>query len=276
MISVAIQGQAASFHDIAARQFFAEPIQTIDCDTFAATFDQLANGAADYAVVAVENSLYGTINPVYDLLLEHKTWVCGEVYLRIEHCLIGTPSSSLKDITEVHSQIMAIGQCEDWLGQKLPTSKHIEEHDTTASVVMVKEWNDPSKAAIASQQAAELHKMKILAKNIEDHHENFTRFFILSRTQGTHPEANKTSLILQTPGDTKPGSLYRALGTFADRDINMYALHARPMVGKAWHYLFYVDVGIGSHEQVFQDVMDELAAQNCTATILGSYKNTMN
>lgn len=270
---VAIQGQAASFHDIAARQFFGNNIEIKACQTFRETFDALLNSSVDTAIVAVENSLYGPINPVYDLLLEKRTWVSGEVYLRIEHCLIGSQDAKLENITEVHSQVMALAQCEDWLEEHLPHARHIEQHDTTGSVVLVKEWGDPTKAAIASKQAADLHDLKILAHNIEDHHQNFTRFFVLQRDQKIIDKANKSSIILRTTADTRPGALYNALGVFAKRDINIYSLQSRPIVGKAWHYMFYLDIALGTHDSQFNTIASELSAQNCDVTILGSYKN---
>lgn len=272
-MKIAIQGQRASFHDIATHQYFGNDSTIVSCDTFSETFAQLDAGSVDFAIVAIENSLYGPINPVYDLLLERKPWVCGEIYLRIEHCLIGLEGSELDKINEVHSQVMAIGQCEDWLQQNIPHAKHIEEHDTTASVAMVKKWNDPYKVAIASQQAAKLHNMKILATNIEDHHQNFTRFFVLQKHSISTDDTDKTSIIMRTSADTKAGALYRALGVFANRNINIFSLQSRPIVGKAWHYMFYIDFGIGNNSPDFSEIISELTEQGCEIDILGSYKN---
>lgn len=276
VMKVSIQGQPFSYHDIATRKFFGDNVSILPCETFSEVFENLSSGRSDICVVAVENSLYGPINPVYDLLLENKAWVYGEIFLRIEHCLIGLPTSKLSDISEVHSQVMAIGQCEKWLENNLPHAKHIEEHDTTASVVMVKQWGDPSKAAIASEQAANAHNMHILAKNVEDHHQNFTRFFVLSQREKQISGANKTSLILQTAADTRPGALHKALGVFAERNINIYSLHSRPIVGKAWHYMFYIDVGVGIEDSEYKSIITELESQNCHINILGSYKNGIN
>lgn len=272
-MKIAIQGQLASFHDIAARKYFGDNIDIIPCETFKETFKQLSDGSTDIAVVAIENSLYGPINPVYDLLLEKQSWVAGEIYLRIEHCLIGTPDSQMEEIKEVHSQVMAIAQCEDWLENHLPHTTHIEQSDTTGSVVFVKNLDDPTKAAIASAQAAQTHKMKILASNIEDHHQNFTRFFVLHRDRVDTTDCDKTSIIIHTTADTKPGVLHRALGVFADRDINIYSLHSRPTIGKAWHYMFYLDIAVSINDPIFGEIINELSSQGCHVDILGSYKN---
>lgn len=272
MKKVAIQGYKASYHDQAARQFFGSDIEIVPCDTFKQVFDLVKNNDVDTGVAAVENSLYGSINEVYDLLLKYRLWVGGEAYLRIEHCLIGTPDAQLSSITKVHSQVMALGQCKDWLETHMPQAQLIEEHDTTASVVLVKKEDDQSMAAIASEEAAKLHNMQILARNIEDNPQNYTRFFVLSRQRQAVPQTNKTSLILKTPADTKPGALFRALEVFAKHNINLTMLHSRPLVGKAWHYMFYVDVGIGLDDPTMQTAIKELEKQRCEIIILGSYR----
>lgn len=270
---VAIQGQAASFHDIATRQFFGDDIAFRHCDTFSETFQALADNTVDHAVVAIENSLFGSINKVYDLLLTHKFWIIGEVYLRIEQCLIGLPGADIRAIIEVHSQLEALAQCEEYLDMVLPQAARFEQHDTAASVADVKKWGDPSKAAIASRAAAELHDMEILASEIETNKQNYTRFVVLAKSEQPVKAANKTSLVLTTRGDTKPGALYRALGAFAKHSINLTMLQSRPVVGKAWHYLFYVDMGISMHHEHFQSALTELSDLGYHTTVLGCYQN---
>jgi prephenate dehydratase len=269
--TVAIQGQTASFHDLAARQFFGDDVQIVPCDTFAETFAALKT--SNYAVVAIENSLFGSINKVYDLLLKEAGWIVGEVYLRIEQCLIGLPEASLKEITEVHSQLEAIAQCEEFLDSELPQAKRLEHHDTAASVEAIKNWGDPHKAAIASRAAAELHHMAILAPEIETNKQNYTRFVVVQKAKTVVEDANKTSLVLRTHGDTRPGALHHALGVFAKRNLNMTMLHSRPVVGKAWHYMFYIDLEISSEDPQFSEVMKELADLGCDVALLGSYRS---
>lgn len=268
-MKIAIQGYEASFHHIAARQFFHEDIEIIPCDSFPETFRSLKH--ADYAVVAIENSLFGSINKVYDLLLNERCWIVGEVYLRIEQCLIGLPGVTIDQITEVHSQLEALAQCEEFLDTALPKVKRLEHHDTAASVADIKQWNDPTKAAIASRQAAELHSMQILAAEIETNKQNYTRFVVVQQRQTAVPGANKTSLVLRTHGDTRPGALHHALGVFAERGINMTMLHSRPVVGKAWHYMFYIDLET-SYDDNFKEMVIELEAVGCSVDLLGSYK----
>ena len=226
-------------------QFFAKNITLLSCDTFIAVFDALASNQAEYAVIATENSLYGTINEVYDLLKYRNFWICGEIYLRIEHCLIGLPGSSINEIQEVYSHPVALAQCRNFLENTLKNAEIFEHHDTAKSVEEVKYWNQKHKAAVASKEAAELHGMQIIQYNVEDNHQNYTRFFILQQKRFDVHKANKTSLILQTPEDAKPGALYRALKVFAKNNINLTMLHSRPVIGKAWHYMFYIDVSSG-------------------------------
>jgi len=267
---VAIQGQQASFHDIAARRFLGESIKVINCDTFEAAFAALQTGKVDKVVVALENSLFGSINQTYDLLLKYKFWIAGELYLHIKQCLIGMPSAQISDITEVHSQLPALAQCETYLDKNLPKAKRIEQHDTAASVQAVKEWGDLHKAAIASAEAAEYYGMKILAQEIETYTHNYTRFVLLEKSRSVAKAADKTSLVLTT--DHKSGALYKALGVFADSQMNLTKLQSRPIMGKAWHYMFYLDVTSAAESVGFKSVLSSLKKQGCEVTILGSYQ----
>lgn len=275
MKSVAIQGQKGSFHDQAAKEFFGNSVAITPCETFKEVFTAVGGGKTEGGIVAIENSLYGSINPVYDLLLKTGCKVVGEVYLRIEHCLIGLDNADIGKITEVHSQLEALAQCEDYLDTNLPNAKRVEEHDTAASVEMVKEWGDPTKAAIASKRAADEYGMSILAKNVETNSANYTRFVVISKNGHETTAANKTSLVLTTKADTKPGALFKALGAFAKRDINLTMLQSRPLIGKAWHYLFYVDLEVSANSPEFEQTTKELEDLGFEVTLLGSYKAGM-
>ncbi len=267
---IAIQGQNGSFHSIAAKLFFGGHIKLLSCDTFTEVFMALQSQQCDKAIVAIENSLYGSINNVYDLLLKKRIWICGEIYLHVNQCLIGLPNAKLEKITEVHSQGPALGQCEAFLDQHLPEAKRIEQHDTAASVAMVKAWNDPKKAAIASREAAAIHGLSVLAEEIETHTDNFTRFVVVQTQEEKIPQADKTSLILTT--NHKPGALYNALSAFKDQHINLTKLQSRPVIGKKWHYMFYIDLAAGSQTRPFKTALKKLQDQKCDVTILGSYK----
>lgn len=268
---VAIQGQEGSYHDQAAHQFVDGDFELVPQETFRKTFQALQDDDADMAIVAIENSLFGSINSVYDMLLEYGFWVSGEVYLRIEHCLIGLPGAGTESIREVHTQLEAMAQCENFLDDKLPRAKRMEHHDTAASVQDVKKWNDPTKAAIASEAAAEIHGLKILEKGIQDNKQNYTRFVVLSKQQPINAKTNKTSIVLTTKSDTKAGALHKALGAFAEQDINLLMLQSRPIVGKAWHYLFYIDIESGHETPGAKQAITALHDLGFDVKILGSY-----
>ncbi len=269
--TIALQGQVASFHDMAARQVYGSDIRIKSCDTFREVFEAVAQGQASRGLVAMENSLVGSINEVYDLLLEYRLPITGEVYLRIEQCLLGIPGSQIQTITEVHSHPVALLQCTDFLDAHLTKAERLEHADTAGSAADVKKWNNPHKAAIASSAAATLHGLDILARDIETHSENYTRFVGLSGLQTG--SANKTSLVITT--DHTPGALYRALGSFDKQNINLTKLQSRPIIGQAWHYMFYVDVAAGINESGLKNALQELDTQKCEVTILGTYVSGM-
>ena len=270
-MTIAIQGGMASFHDIAATQYFSANPQRIYCDTFAQLFNVLQAEEASVAVCAIENSLYGSITDVYDLLQRHEQLrIIGEIHLRIEQCLIGARGAQLSEITEIHSHPVALAQCEDYLDQHAPNAMRIEAHDTADSVRMVKQLSNPKIAAIASAQAAELYNLPILARSIETNKQNYTRFVVLSKKPAPTHDASKTSIIITTTH--QPGALQSALQAFAERGINLTKLQSRPIIGKAWHYMFYVDVEAGIRSQAFQQAIVSLEQQNCRVAILGSYE----
>ncbi len=270
-MKVAIQGQAHSFHSIAAKKLYGEDVELVFCDTFKATFLTLYENRADHAVVAIENSLYGSINDVYDLLLKYKFWIFGEVYEQISFYLFGVKDSSLSSITDVYSQSFALGETTDFFEKNLPKAELHEYFDTAAAAEMIAKENDPSKAAIASKAAGQVLGLKILASNIETHHHNYTRFLALSpQKTSSAEEANKTSITFRTAD--KAGSLHAALGVFAHQHISLTKLESRPIIGEAWQYMYYVDFAAGLQEAVTQRCLKELEKHATDIHILGSYQ----
>lgn len=272
MKKVAIQGQTTSYHHQAAKKFFGDEVDVLPCNTFEDVFKSVETGTANNGIVAVENSLYGAINPVYDLLLKKSLFIVGEVNLQVHHCLIGLPGSKKQDLTEVYSQVMALAQCEKYLDKNLPKTKTIDYHDTVASVELVKKLGDNTKAAIASNEAADIHDMEVIARNIEDSPQNTTRFLVLSKKRPTDIDANKTSIVLQTPADKSAGSLHKALGALAEQNISLSSLNSRPVAGKKWHYMFYIDLDIGDNQESFKHALSQLRVMGCDVKVLGSYK----
>jgi prephenate dehydratase len=269
--TVAIQGQAASFHDVAARKYFGDDITTVFCDLpFRLVFDALESGRADYAVCAIENSLHGTINEVYDLLQARRPYISGEIYLHIEQCLIGLPGATLADITEVYSHPVALSQCEDFLDSTLAHATRFEHPDTAGSVADVAASGDKHKAAIGPAAAATLHGMQVLQRGIETNHENYTRFFVMTREKIDQADSDKTSIVIEAPNQV--GALHQALGAFADEGLNLSLLTSRPIIGKPQTYTFYLDFAGGVTEDRSRRALAELEKMGCTVTILGSYK----
>lgn len=267
--TVSIQGYRGSYHDIARRQYFQNGHHLLPRDDFKTIFRDVADGNAEYAVAAIENSLYGSINQVYDLLLKHKLWICGETYLRIRHCLLGTVPRTAGTVTEVHSHPLALAQCEEYLDRELSGALRFEHHDTAASAADVARWGDPAKAAIASHEAGQLHGLHVLASDIETNAQNYTRFIVLQKEPDQDARGDKSSIILYTTH--RPGALYRALGVFAENDINLSKLESRPIIGKAWHYMFYIDLEAGLEEDRARRALRQLEHTGNEIIKLGSY-----
>jgi prephenate dehydratase len=271
---ISIQGDVASFHDIIAKQFFSDDSQLVYYDTFKNSIKALKNHESDFAMLAIENSLFGSINEVYDLVLNNNLFIFGEEYLRIEQCLIGVPGTKLSDIKTVYSHPVALAQCEDFLNQYLPNAKRLEYDDTATSVKLVKNSGDCSIAAIAGQEAAKLYGMEILEKSIETNKENYTRFVALSNSDKDMVEnPNKTSLVLKT--SHKAGALSSALNCFAKRSINLSKIQSRPIIGEAWHYMFYIDIDCGVNDDNYKTAINELIEQGCEVILIGSYINKL-
>ncbi len=269
MLRVAIQGLPGSFHDAAAHTFFTDPFTMVSCGHFDEALSKLHANQVNRAVIAVENSTSGTVIKSIEALRKNHYWISGEVVLRVEHCLIGIPGSSIDTIHEVHSQAPALDQCEHFLDTHLPDATRIEQHDTTASVIMVKDWDDITKAAIASRHAAELHGLKIIMPAIQDQKNNYTRFLVLEMSAPKSPTGNKTSLILETSHE--PGALHAALGVFAQAGINLSKLESHHIPHKPFTYRFYLDIDAGLQEPRCQKALAELATMDCAVVVLGTY-----
>lgn len=267
-MKIAIQGIGSSFHAKAANAMFGDNIDMHFCDTFAEVFDAVTNGLAEYGVTAIENSLYGSINETYDLLLSHHLHIIAETYQQIGLQLVGTPGSNLGTITDVYSQAPALSESDTFLNTHLPHAERHEYGDTATAAQYVSNSNDISKAAIASKEAANEFNLTILAENIETHHHNYTRFIALSLQPPAQRESNVKSSITFETSDT-PGSLYAALGVFASNNINLTKLESRPVVGKVWHYMYYVDL-----EAEFTPALKKQLKEHAqTIRVLGMYPN---
>ncbi len=265
---IAIQGEKASFHDAAARQWFGDDITQVACESFGEVFGVLNRHEADAAVVAIENSLYGGINQVYDLIESHGYPIVGEVHLPVHQQLIGRRGAT---ITHVYSHPVALAQCADFLDTHYPQAERVEYHDTAGAARFVAETSTDGLAAIATRDAAELYGLDIIAEHIEDNPANFTRFLVL-QPGGLPPRgANRTSLVLTT--NHTPGALAKVLTVFAELDINLSKLQSRPIVGKPWHYRFYLVLDTAG--EPLHQAMRQIEPFVTSSTILGEYRHSL-
>lgn len=264
---VAIQGEPGSFHHAAARQLCGDDIELVCCATFGAVFQAVQSGSADIGVVACENSLYGSIAEVYDLLLHYRLPITGEHIEHIHQNLITHPEADLTSIREIYSHPVALNQCRAWLAANLPKAELIEHHDTAGAVDEISLTPSPYMAAIAGSEAAQLYGLPILAANIEDEKTNLTRFLLLDSAAQPAVDATKASLVLTT--SHQPGALYRALGIFAEANANLTKLESRPIRGEAFHYQFIIDVMCDIKS--LHTIQSALEAQNCRVDLLGYY-----
>jgi prephenate dehydratase len=265
---IAYQGEPGSFSEQAAQQFFGAHSKLKPLPTFPEVFASAERHAVDCCIVPIENSLYGSIHQVYDLLLKHKLFIIGEVKLRIELHLMAYPGTKLSGIRTIYSQLPALGQCEDFLS-KLKNVKVEAVHDTAAAARWICERRQHDAAAIASEQAARTHALQILKRNVESDHRNYTRFIALSRKPIQPHGTVKTSLVFAAKDI--PGSLFKALAVFALRDINLLKVESRPLIGKPWEYLFYLDVEGTPKSDPLRQALNHLKEICTLVRVLGSY-----
>ena len=273
-MKLAIQGITGSFHDQAARALFdAEQVSLIECGSFQELFIKLDETTCDLAVVASDNSLYGSIREVYDSLLERPhLQIIGEHYLRIEHCLIGTTGSAISDITDVFSHAVALDQCREYLTTTLASADQHLYYDTAGAVKDIIERNKPHEAAIASAHAAKLYGGTILQQGIETNHQNFTRFIVVARGAKPLRSPTKTTVVLKTADNGQhAGSLHAALACFANANINLSRIESRPIIGQAWKYQFFIDFDSDLSNASAQQALLQLDNLGCSVTVLGTY-----
>lgn len=236
--------------------------------SFHKVFEQVEIGRLDFGVVPLENSHAGSINETYDLLVRHGLQVVGETIVRISHCLLAAPGTSIKDVRVVFSHPQALDQCEELLDSL--EVERVAVHDTAGAARVVAEEGKPGTAAIASAEAASLYKLEILASDVEDRADNSTKFVAIGRTNpGIFGEPDKTSIVFATAD--VPGALYRCLKEFADRELNLSKLESRPSRAKAWQYHFYLDLETPAGDPVTQEALEAMSEHTSFLRVLGSY-----
>lgn len=264
---VAFQGEPGAYSEAAAFEHFGMEITTVPCETFDRVFAVAESGEVEYGFPAIENSVAGSIHRNYDLLLQHSLSIVGERYLRVQHCLIANQGVSLPEIRKVISHPHALPQCDIYL-TKLGVAREAV-YDTAGAVKMIKDSGQRDCAAIASRRAAEVYGMQILAEGIEDDPANFTRFLAIARQPVVAEADAKTSTVFSLRNI--PGALFKALSVFALRDIDLTKIESRPLIGKPWEYLFYIDFAGSTADPTVSRALDHLGEYALTLRVLGSY-----
>ncbi len=269
---VAFQGERGAFSEEAAVKLLGEGIALVPRPTFEAAFAAIEDGAADYILAPIENSLAGSVHRSLDLLVDSRLSILAEVIIPVVHNLIGVPGAKFEDIAVVESHPVALAQCEQFFSAH-PRLKRIATEDTAGSVREVMRAGDKTRAAIAGQRAAEMYGGLILREHLEDNRENYTRFLLLGAERaGANAEledADKLSLVFQL--DHRPGALYHALEPFARRNLNLLKIESRPVHGRPWQYRFYLDLQASRRDPEVAAALAELKALVVDLRILGSY-----
>jgi len=266
-MKVAFQGERGAYSENAILAYYGRQVTTVPCETFELVFTTVQEGVCERGLVPIENSLAGSVHRNYDLLLKHQLSITGEYHLRVRHCLVGIPGATIPEIKQIISHPQALAQCEGFVHQLGATAS--PAYDTAGSLKIILEKADRSFAAIASRQAAELYQMEILAEGIEDDPANFTRFLTISTQPEIPTGIAKTSIVFTLKNI--PGALYKALSVFALRDIDLTKIESRPLIGKPWEYLFYIDFAGSVAEKSVSRALENLSEYALTLRLLGSY-----
>ncbi|MBN2188349.1 MAG: prephenate dehydratase [Chitinispirillaceae bacterium] len=268
---VAFAGERGAFAELAAREYFGERAVLAAQQEFGDVFRSVSRGRSGFGVVPIENSLAGSIHENYDRLLESKLHITGEVLLRIRHFLIGNKGTSRREVRRLFSHPAAFAQCKKFL-KKFPRLTVVPVSNTAWAVKKIKSEGLRDAAAIASWQAAVDFDMQVLARNIEDTRWNTTRFLVIAKKPRLPPSGAgdvKTSVVFSTKNI--PGALYKCMSVFALRDINLHKIESRPVHGRGFQYLFYLDFAGDARGTAQRNAIDHLREMTTFYRLLGSY-----
>ena len=265
---IAYQGEPGAYSEAAAL-LFAPDAEAMPCRSFEEVFAVVEEGRATLGILPMENSVGGSIHRNYDLLVEHELPIVGEVELPVEHCLLARPGTTIADLKVVYSHPQALAQCEQFL-KRMEGVEIIAVYDTAGGAKMVAEGTGAGAAAVASRRAADVFGLEVLAEKIQDYASNITRFVLVGRHASDADDATKTSLVFSLK--STPGALFKALSGFALRDIDLSKLESRPIRGKPWEYLFYVDVNAPRQALDCGRAITHLGEFSRWVRVLGSYK----
>lgn len=264
---IAFQGESGAYSEAAALRFNAAA-EVFPYSTFEEVFSAVEGSKTGYGILPIENSIGGSIHRNYDLLVQHELPIVGEVMLKVTHQLLAVPGTRLEDVKRIYSHPQALAQCERFL-HGLTGVEIVATYDTAGSAKMIRDQNARDAAAIASARAGEVFDLSVLASGIQDYDENITRFLIISRSATPFGEPDKTSLVFTLHNE--PGALFKALSVFALRNIDMAKLESRPIRGRAFEYLFYVDIAVPRQDLQCARALVHLAEFARSLRTLGSY-----
>lgn len=275
---VTIQGVAGCYHDAAAREYFSsEQIETLPCDTFQIMFETLASDASIFGILAIENTIAGSLLQNHELLRQSNLKIVGEHKMRISHVLAALPGQTIDELTEVNSHPIALMQCEQYL-RRHPNLKMIEKFDTAGSAKEISDKKLTGHAAVCSELAAEMYRLTILDRGIETNKRNFTRFLILAdpvlaeeTTLGNR--IDKSSIVFTLPHTN--GALSKVLTIFSFYDMNLSKIQSLPIIGREWEYRFYVDLTFGNYTR-YRQAIDAARPLTNDFKILGEYQSSKN
>ncbi|MDE3000588.1 MAG: prephenate dehydratase [Gemmatimonadota bacterium] len=265
---VAFQGEMGAFSEMAARSYFCENVRVVPQSDFAGLFDAVAGGACTHGMVPIENSVMGSIHENYDLLLRQDLYITGEIKLRIVHNLIVNPGVRMEDVRQIYSQAPALAQCTEFI-RSAAGVEAVVAHDTAGAVKQIKEENARDAAAIASAQAAIDYDLEILREGLENDRRNYTRFLVVASEPAEPVDPAKTTVVYSL--DHVPGALFKSLGVFAMRNINLLKIESRPLSGRPWEYVFYLDFEGHLASEECRQAIDHLEKMASFLKILGSY-----
>jgi prephenate dehydratase len=265
---VAFLGERGTFSEEAAKELLGENCKSVPRPTFDELFTAIDEGAADYILAPLENSLVGSVHRCYDLLLESSLGIAAEIILPISHFLIGCPGAYIGSIEIVESHPVALAQCERFFTTH-PHIKRLAADDTAGSVRRLIESGDLSKAAIAGKRAANIYGGTILQEHLEDHSENYTRFALLASNSDLPNVGNKISLVVRLAH--RPGALHDALRPFVRRGIDLLKIESRPIKDRPWQYNFYLDLKSPASESEMRGALEEISEQAEEVRYLGRY-----
>jgi prephenate dehydratase len=272
-LSISFPGERGAFSQKAIISYFDEEVNTVPCKEFRDVFESVLEGKTDLGFVPVENSLTGSVHQNYDLILRFPDiQIVGEKKIRIIHNLIVLPGTEIGDIKRVYSHPQALSQCAEFLDGH-PSWEKVAFYDTAGSVGYIAEKGNKENAAIASDEAAKAYKMSVIKESIETNAQNYTRFCIIAREDCAAVEnPDKASIVFALLD--KPGALFRVLEALSDNSLNMTKLESRPIHGKPWEYMFYVDMDLPEDLSIFERAVSRMKQETDEFRVLGKYRKS--